>query len=239
MDQAEALIVILAFNEEESIEWVIRDVRDRMDAEILVVDDGSQDDTRDKALGAGARCISLAYNAGIGVAEQAGFMVAAQEGHRFIVRIDGDGQHDPGDLQVILDTLLEGDVDLVIGSRYIDGFRKDNGSMRRLGTRLLSWLVNRFTTYRITDATCGFRGYSRRAIEVFSEDYPDDFPEVEALMMSHRNGLRVREVPVNTLRRECGKSVIRPGVAVYYMSKVTLALMVARLRDLIGDGDRW
>jgi glycosyltransferase involved in cell wall biosynthesis len=163
-------------------------------------------------------------------------MISAKEGHDFIIRIDGDGQHDPADLQTILRTLVEDDADLVIGSRYCNGCDFDHSGMRRIGTRLLSWLVSRLTGYEVTDVTCGFRGYSRRAIEAFAEEYPDDFPEVEALMISHQRGLKAEEVPVKALQREHGESSIRPTTAIYYMSMATLAILVNKLRELLGAG---
>jgi glycosyltransferase involved in cell wall biosynthesis len=222
------LVVILAYNEEDSIATVVSEVRRCLDADVLVVDDGSEDGTRERALGSGARCISLPFNAGIGVAEQAGFQVAAEEG--YVIRMDGDGQHDPANLGQLLQVLREKRADLVIGSRYLNGRKEGDLSARLVGNRFLSWLVSRLTSFRITDATCGFRAYGRRAVEAFARDYPDDFPEVEALMMSELEGFTVEEVPISSLRRESGKSVINAGVAVYYMSKVTLAVAIRGLR---------
>ncbi|MEW6553599.1 MAG: glycosyltransferase family 2 protein [Actinomycetota bacterium] len=230
------LVVILAHNEEDSIERVVSEVRRELDAEVLVVDDGSEDGTRERAVRAGARCLSLAFNAGIGVAEQAGLQVAAEEGYDFVIRMDGDGQHDPADIPLLLESLREKQADLVIGSRYFNGRNGGGWSARLVGNRFLSWLVNRLTSYHITDATCGFRGYGRRALEAFARDYPDDFPEVEALMMSNLEGFTVEEVPIDSLRRESGKSVINTGVAVYYMSKVTLAVAICALRGRRGRG---
>jgi glycosyltransferase involved in cell wall biosynthesis len=224
------LVVILAYNEEDSIGSVVSEVRRELEADILVVDDGSKDGTRERAVRSGARCISLAFNAGIGVAEQAGLQVAAEEGYDFVIRMDGDGQHDASNLPLLREALQEKQADLVIGSRYLNGRESGGWSIRLVGNRFLSWLVSRLTSYHITDATCGFRGYGRRAVEAFARDYPDDFPEVEALMMSENKGFRVEEVPISSLRRESGKSVINAGVAVYYMSKVTLAVAISGLR---------
>jgi glycosyltransferase involved in cell wall biosynthesis len=229
-----ALVVILAYNEEHSIQEVIQRVRDSADVEILVVDDGSQDRTREKAVGAGVRCISLPINTGIGVAEQVGFMVAAEEGHDCLIRIDGDGQHDPQHLHLFLETLSQNGDDLVIGSRYVNGYKLDHSQMRRLGTRFLSWLVRCTSGVKVTDATSGYRGYSRHALEVFAEDYPDDFPEVEALMICHQRQLKVSEIFINAIQRESGDSVIRPTVATYYMSKVTLSILMNKLREFMG-----
>lgn len=231
-----ALVVILAYNEERSIQKVIERVRDSVDVDILVVDDGSIDCTRDKALKAGVRCISMPINTGIGVAEQVGFMVASEEGYDCVIRIDGDGQHDPQHLELFLDTLAQDGNDLVIGSRYVNGYKLDHSQMRRLGTRFLSWLVRITSGVKVTDATSGYRGYSRRALEVFAEDYPDDFPEVEALLICHHRQLEVEEVLINSIQRQSGNSVIRPTVAIYYMSKVTLSVLMNKLRELMGGG---
>lgn len=230
------LVVILAYNEEDSIGAVVCEVRRELEADVLVVDDGSEDGTCEKALQAGARCISLAFNAGIGVAEQAGLQVAAEEDYDFVIRMDGDGQHDAADITLLLDALQEKQADLVIGSRYHNGRERGGWSIRLVGNKFLSWLLSRLTSYHITDATCGFRGYGRRAVEAFARDYPDDFPEVEALMMSDLKGFRVEEVPISSRQRESGKSVINAGVAVYYMSKVTLGVAIGGLRGRRGRG---
>jgi glycosyltransferase involved in cell wall biosynthesis len=230
------LVVILAYNEEDSIGAVVDEVQHMVQADILVVDDGSEDDTRKKAIEAGARCISLAFNAGIGVAEQAGFQVAAEEGYDFVIRLDGDGQHDPAKTPLLLEALREDHADLVIGSRYVDGRNGERWSLRFVGNKFMSWLINRLTSYRITDATCGYRGYARRAIEAFACDYPDDFPEVEALMMSALQGFTIKEVPISSLQRESGESVMKADVAVYYMCKVTLAVAISKLRVKWGTG---
>ncbi len=225
-----ALVMILAHNEENSIGDVIAEVRSGVQADVLVVDDGSDDNTREKALEAGARCVSLAFNAGIGVAEQTGFQVADNEGYDLVVRMDGDGQHDPAGVPLFIASLNEGRADLVIGSRYLYGRGGEGLNIRVIGNRFLSWLVSQLTDYCITDATCGFRGYARPAIEAFADDYPDDFPEVEALMMCHHRGFRVEEISIDSLRRQSGESVINAGVAVYYMCKVTLAVAISGLR---------
>jgi glycosyltransferase involved in cell wall biosynthesis len=232
------LVAVLAYNEAEIIEKVIAAAKRALDAEILVIDDGSQDGTQAKALAAGVRCISLPVNAGIGVAEQVAFMVAAEEGFEALIRIDGDGQHPPEALPLIAATLAEEDADLVVGSRYVNGYRQPHGKLRRLGTRFLSAMLRASCGVAVTDATSGFRGYSRRAIEVFACDYPDDFPEVEAILDAGHMGMRVREVPMAALGREYGDSVIKPSVAVYYMSKVSLSIAVGVLRKLTGSHRR-
>ena len=156
---------------------------------------------------------------------------AYENGFELAVRVDGDGQHDPAQLGAVVDPVLRGEVDIAVGSRYLerrDGYR--SSATRRVGIRLLARTVSALTGQRITDPTSGFQALNRKAITLFAADYPHDYPEVEALVMLIRHRLRLKEVPVAMRPRAAGRSSIRALSSVYYMVKVLLALFVGSFR---------
>jgi glycosyltransferase involved in cell wall biosynthesis len=198
-----------------------------------VVDDGSTDRTGELAAAAGATVLQLPYNLGIGGGMQAGYIYAMENGYQVAVQVDGDGQHDPRQIKNLLEC-LEGnpDLNMVTGSRFLDpdgeGFR--SSAARRLGIRLFARILSLITRQRVTDPTSGFRLTDRRGIELFANDYPIDYPEVEAIMLMHTHRLRSCEVPVVMGPRLTGKSTISTPQSVYYMVKVLLAVFVALFR---------
>jgi glycosyltransferase involved in cell wall biosynthesis len=224
--------IVPAYDEEGAIGDVVAGVRalgPRFD--VVVVDDGSADGTAAAAAAAGATVIRLPYNLGIGAAVQTGFRFALERGYELAVRLDGDGQHDPVELPRLLGPLEAGEADIVTGSRFTDGndaYRPPLG--RRLGIVFFARLVSLLTRQRVTDTTSGFQALNRRAIALFAEDYPSDYPEVEATLLVLKHRLRLREVPVRMREREHGTSSITFVRSVYYMLKVTLALLVAMFR---------
>jgi glycosyltransferase involved in cell wall biosynthesis len=223
--------IVPALNEEACIGRVIEEIR-AFDAgfEIVVVDDGSGDRTADVARAHGARVIRLPFNLGIGGAVQTGFRYAFENGFELAVRVDGDGQHDPAELNAIIQPVLAGEADIAVGSRFAggDGYRPSRS--RRIGIRILAWAVSRLVRQRVTDTTSGFQALNRRGIQLFAADYPHDYPEVEATVMVHRHRLRLREVPVRMRERAGGRSSITAFRSVYYMAKVLLALFVGIFR---------
>ena len=223
--------IVPARNEEGSIEGVIEELR-AFDPEldVVVVDDGSADRTAELAAAAGAAVVSLPFNLGIGGAVQTGFRYALEHGFDIAVRLDGDGQHDPEELPVLLDPLLTGEADIVVGSRFAGeaGYRVP--VFRRIGTRLFARLVSLLVRQRVTDTTSGFQAVNRRGILLFASDYPHDYPEVEATVMVVKHRLRLTEVPVAMRERTSGRSSITALRSVYYMLKVTLALIVSVFR---------
>jgi glycosyltransferase involved in cell wall biosynthesis len=224
------LIIIPAYNEEGSIAAVVRNIRNHAgDADILVVNDGSQDRTARRAKESGAMVVSLPYNMGIGTAVQSGFLFAKEKGYHFAVQVDGDGQHPPSEIPKLLSALDNG-VDLAIGSRFVQPTEYRPTLTRSLGIKIFSFLVSLIVGKKIYDTTSGFRAASRKAVLLLTETYPHDYPEVEALITLHRNGMRFVEIPVEMNSRQAGKSSIGAKNAVYYMLKVTLAIFVAIIK---------
>jgi glycosyltransferase involved in cell wall biosynthesis len=228
------LAIVPAFEEEAAIGGVVAEIlaleHDPV-LDVLVVDDASGDATAETAATAGAAVVRLPYNLGIGGCVQTGFKAALEGGYDVVVRLDGDGQHDPAEIPKLLGPVLRDEADIVTGSRFVAG----DGSYRpplarRIGIVWFAWLVSALTRRRVTDTTSGFQALNRHALELFAVDYPSDYPEVESSLLIARRRLRSLEVQVSMREREHGRSSITLVGSVYYMLKVTLALLVAMAR---------
>lgn len=227
------LVIVPAFNEADSIGHVVETLRTHAPwADVAVLNDGSTDRTGSIAEAAGAMVLHLPYNVGIGAAVQTGFRFAYEQGYAVVVRIDGDGQHTPEAIARLVDTLLQGEVDVVTGSRYLEGNGYQSSFARRTGSRVLAGLLTRIAGYRITDPTSGFSACNQRAIRLFARRYPHDYPEPEAIVMLHRAGLRLREIPVLMKPRYGGRSSITRLRSAYYMIKVILSILIGLLRPV-------
>jgi glycosyltransferase involved in cell wall biosynthesis len=228
------IAIVPAFNEQDSVTQVIEEIRAfDPDFDIVVVDDGSVDATSAAAARLGAHVVRLPFNLGIGGAVQTGFRYAFENGFAIAVRVDGDGQHDPAQLGVLLAPVLADEADIVVGSRFTaDGGYRSSRS-RRVGITILAKTLSAIVGRRVTDPTSGFQALNRRAIALFAADYPHDYPEVEAALMVHKHQLRMTEVPVQMRERSAGRSSIGTLAAVYYMVKVLLALFVGLFRKNI------
>jgi glycosyltransferase involved in cell wall biosynthesis len=225
------LAIVPAYNEERSIDWVVRSIRETCPQfDVLVIDDGSTDATAAKAETAGAKVIVHPFNLGIGGAMQSGFRYAFRHDYDFAVQVDADGQHDPGEIGALAGVIAEHGIDMASGSRFLEdsGYRAPAG--RRLGIRIFSVVLSRLCGQAVTDPTSGFRLCNRRAIELFARDYPHDYPEVEAILMVNAHRLRMQEVPVRMHARRDGRSSITSGESMYYMIKVLLAIFVGLFR---------
>ena len=225
------LLVIPAFNEQASLGGLLTEIKALppiagVEIDAVVVDDGSSDRTQEVARANGARVLRLCRNLGIGGAVQAGIQLAHREGFDAAVQMDGDGQHPPSELHRLL--AAKGP-DLVVGTRYKDGEGFQSTLLRRLGS---GWLraILRMVGVKVSDPTSGFRLYGPRALRLFAESYPYDFPEPESLAMTRAAGLTVAEVSVAMRERQGGRSSISGITSIYYMFKVTLAVMLAYLR---------
>jgi glycosyltransferase involved in cell wall biosynthesis len=226
------LAIIPAFNEARNLPAVIEALR-RASPGVApcVIDDGSTDATAAVAHGLGATVLSLPVNLGIGGAVQTGYLFARDHGFDVAVQIDGDGQHDPAYLDAMLAPLREGRADLVIGSRFLGGDGFKSTFVRRAGIRYLSWFLRLRCGARVTDPTSGFRAANRAAIELFARAYPSDYPEPEAIAFACRGGLRAVEVPVRMFERAHGTSSITWARTLYYLVKVSLALVLLPIRS--------
>ncbi len=199
------VVVIPAYNEATALPALLAALgREVPDATACVVDDGSSDATADVAARSGAVVLRLPVNLGIGGAVQAGYLLARDRSADAAVQLDGDGQHDPAEIEALLGPLRRGEADLVVGSRFLapGGFRST--AARRVGIRYLSWFLRLRCGVRVTDPTSGFRAANRAAIQLFARAYPSDYPEPESIAVAHRAGLRVVEVPVRMRERAHG-----------------------------------
>jgi hypothetical protein len=231
---ARSLAVVPALNEGVTVGAVVDSIHMAApDFDVLVVDDGSNDDTARIAEEHGARVLRHPFNLGIGGAVQSGFQFAAEHGYDYMVQVDGDGQHDPGEIRKLRSAMEEGGcVDVAVGSRFLTKEHKYPAPIsRRTGIHLFAFVLSRLVDGRVSDPTSGFRLYNRRAIELFARDYPHDFPEVEAVLMLHHHRLTMRETPVRMFQRGGGASSLQgSGKSAYYMIKVMLALFVGLAR---------
>lgn len=226
------LIIIPAYNEGQVIAGVVEEIhRQSMALDVLVVNDGSRDNTAQMAESAGAIVITLPTNLGIGGAVQTGYRYAEQYGYDIAVQLDGDGQHNPQDLINVISPVLNGSVDMAVGSRYVAKTAYKSSTMRRIGMIVLSGTVRLILGYPVKDTTSGYRAVNRRIIELFSHHYPTDYPEPESLVFLHRNGYRIREVSVDMREREAGRSSITPFKSMYYMIKVLLSMGINAIRS--------
>lgn len=221
------LIIIPAHNEEESLPALLEEVR-RCGHDALILNDASSDATEQVAKNAGFPVLSLPVNLGIGGGVQTGFMYALRNGYDIVVQIDGDGQHDPAQLDTIIDPIIAGRADCVIGSRYmpeaIDGGYKTPFA-RRMGMYFSTGILYMATGLRINDTTSGFRALNRAAFGFFATEYPVDHPEAEALLLLHQANFRILERPVKMRCRAGGQSLFTFFRAMLYPLRVIVGFM--------------
>lgn len=224
--EPKVLIVIPAYNEADNILNTVRGVVEH-GYDYVVVNDGSRDATLEVCRSNGLNVLDLPMNLGIGGAVQAGHKYAQRFGYDIDIQLDGDGQHDPAYLDMLVREVKSG-ADLVIGSRFLektDGFQST--FMRRVGIAWLSTMLKICTGYRVSDPTSGFRACGRRAIDLFCASYPVDYPEPESIAVAIKSGLSVKEVSVEMRERQGGTSSIGGLTSVYYMLKVSIAILIA------------
>lgn len=225
------LAILPAYNEEESLGAVLAALGHAAPGiDVVVVDDGSRDRTREVARAAGVQVLALPFNLGIGGAVQTGYQYARDRGYDVAVQVDADGQHLPSELSKLLEPLARGEADLVAGSRFAAGGAYPSSLPRRAGIWYFAWLLTAVLGRRVTDPTSGFRAANRRVIDLFAGEYPTDYPEVDSLVLLHRRGLRSREVPVTMAPRQGGKSSISWFRSLYYMAKVSLSVVIQVVR---------
>lgn len=230
---ARVLVVVPAWNEHEALPGVIAELRQAVPgADVLVVDDGSTDDTSGVANRAGAEVLTLPFNLGVGGAMRAGFTYALRHGYDVAVQVDADGQHNPADVPTLVAALAEQEADIVIGARFAGVGDYQARGPRRWAMSLLSRVLSRVARTRLTDTTSGFKAIGRRAIRLFAADYPAEYlgDTVEALVVASRAGLRIRQVPVAMRPRAGGTPSHSPLKATVFLARAGLALITALAR---------
>lgn len=228
-----ALIIVPAYNEEANLAGVIDGIRATVPwADIAVVNDGSTDATSEVARSKGVVLLNLPFNLGIGGAVQTGYVFACEHEYDIAIQIDGDGQHDPSYVPVLLYPLRMDTADLVIGSRFVGPTSFRSNLARRMGIGWFARVVSFLIGQRVTDTTSGFRAANRLAIQLFATAYPQDYPEPESIIIAHRAGLRIQEVPAEMRERQGGRSSIDLWRSVYYVIKVTLAILMSAIRPI-------
>lgn len=230
---SDTLVIIPAYNEADGIVAVIESIRTAVpSADILVVNDGSRDETAAMAEKAGAIVLSHSFNMGYGVTIQTGYKYAYAKGYEYLVQIDGDGQHDPSFIAELLAPVKNGDVDFAIGSRFLwfDSYRPSFS--RRLGILFFRKLVTVIIGRSITDPTSGFQAFNRSVVKFFSTDvFPCDYPDADMLITLNLAGFRMRELPVRMFANPSGKTMHSGIKPLYYMFKMCLSIVVTLLRN--------
>jgi len=226
-----SLVIIPAYNESENIKNTVQTLMEKAPQfDYVVVNDHSKDDTLKILQENHINYINLPTNLGIGGAVQTGYQYAYENGYDMAVQVDGDGQHDPAYLSQLVETMQKEDADMVIGSRFINKEGFQSSFARRVGINYFSHLIKQLTGKTITDPTSGFRLANRRVIALFAQDYPRDYPEPESIVALLKRGLKVVEAPVVMKERQGGQSSIRLQNSIYYMIKVTIAILIENMR---------
>jgi glycosyltransferase involved in cell wall biosynthesis len=225
------LVIVPAFNERQSVGKLAHRLQRALPQfDVLVIDDGSTDDTL-RQVPAHAAVVSLPFNLGIGGAMQTGYRYAALHGYDVAIQVDGDGQHRPGEVRRLVDRLIRSNSDMVVGSRFLGDGRYKQSVSRSVGIGILSTLIRLLSGLPITDCTSGFRVINRRVIQAFAHWYPDDYPEPEVILLLHRSGFKVTELGVKMRQRRAGMTSIPLMRGLFYVLKVTTALLLDMARD--------
>lgn len=229
-------MILPAFNEEENILQTVAQIRTYEPppdvwVDCLVINDGSADNTAAVCRCNGVPCLTLIQNLGIGGAVQTGYLYAVDKGYDIAVQFDGDGQHDILSLSTLIAPIIEGTSDFVVGSRFLDDTSAFRSTLLcRIGIRFLSTIIRVVTHIRLTDVTSGYRAAGRSALRFLSEYYPADYPEPESIVSLYKSGFRITKVPVNMFKRAHGRSTIDFGKSIYFMLKVSFAILCAGIQ---------
>lgn len=226
------LIIIPAYNEQDNIINVIQDImNDASSYDYIIINDGSTDHTKKILQENKFNYINMPVNMGIGVAVQTGYKYAYEKGYDIVIQFDGDGQHRAKYISEMVRIISDNKADMVIGSRFVDKQGYQSTFLRRLGIKYFKFLIWFISGISITDSTSGFRACNRKIIELFTNYYPQDYPESESIMSINRKNLKISEIPVQMQKRNGGKSSIGSAHSVYYMVKVTLAIMIDNIKS--------
>lgn len=229
------LIIIPAYNEELNICKEINEITQKApEYDYLIVNDCSNDSTEAVCIENNYNYISFPANLGIGGAVQAGYRYALRKGYDIVIQQDGDGQHDPGFISQVIKPIVEGECDITIGSRFIENEGFQSSWTRRLGIKFLSKLIKICSGARVLDVTSGYRAVNRKYVEFYAKRYAQDYPEPEAIVTASLDGAKIKEVPVTMRERENGTSSINFKRSIYYMIKVSTAIIIQRLSCVKG-----
>lgn len=220
------LIIVPAYNEEQAIVGTVQQLEQFDEYDYVVINDGSTDRTKEILEAHNFSHVTLPLNLGIGGAVQTGFRYAERFGYDYAIQLDADGQHDPEDLHHLVAEMKKRDVDMLIGSRFLEKSNYKGSWTRRVGILYFNYLLRLIARVNITDPTSGYRIVNRRVIEWFAKDYPVDYPEVEVIVKLARKGFKVEETKVEMNARQGGASSITPRKSVYYMAKVTFFSLI-------------
>jgi hypothetical protein len=220
------LVIVPAYQEEANISRVLKDIQEHLpESDILVINDGSTDQTAARARALGIRVLDLPYNMGIGAAVQTGFRYAYNRDYDQVLQIDGDYQHPAREAPRLLEVLRERPADMVIGSRFIQPTGYQGSWLRRLGNRMFQWVNSLVIGQNIRDNTSGFRAYSRQAVALLAHTYLGEYPEPESISFLKSRGCTIVEIPVQMRRRTRGASSITPLRSIYYMVRVLVSIL--------------
>ena len=236
---ADSLVCIPAFNEERRLPETLRELVPLLPpgCDLVVIDDGSRDDTRGAASRAGVECLSLPIHLGYGGALQTGYKLALARGHSHLIQMDADGQHAPESLSLLLEPLRAGAADFVIGTRFHPGCDYSSPFLREVGRRFFAGICRLLSGFNLKDPTSGFKGFNRTTLKLLSRDgFPMDYPDADVFMMLHYAGIRIREVDI-TMRppREAGSmhdGILHPA---RYLAKMLLSIFMTILRNIGGS----
>ena len=224
------LLIIPAYNEAENIEKVVNNlIKNYPQYDYVIVNDGSRDETEEICLKNHYQVLNLPLNLGIGGAVQTGYRYALKNHYDIAIQIDGDGQHDIAYVEKLIEPIISGDADITIGSRFIEKEGFQSSTTRRMGISFLSGLIHLLCFQKVRDVTSGFRAVNKKFIKLYAENYPSDYPEPEAIVAAIMHRGKIIEVPVIMKERAGGSSSINLRRSVYYMIKVTLAILVCRI----------
>lgn len=229
------LVIIPAYNESESIVNTVRNIQKKApEFDYIVINDCSKDATLEVLKENNINHLNLPVNLGIGGAVQTGYKYALEKGYDVAVQVDGDGQHDPSYLNKLAEAMISQQADMIIGSRFIENQGFQSTFMRRIGISYFTKMIKILTGKTITDPTSGFRMANREVIKIFSKEYPRDYPEPESIVALLRLNKKVAEIPVEMRERQGGESSIKLSNSIYYMIKVSLAILVecSRKREI-------
>ncbi len=226
-------IIIPAFNEGKNIATVIEGIRKHTDADIIVINDGSRDNTATQAKKAGAYVISHPFNMRYGVALQTGYKFALKNGYDLLLQMDGDGQHLPSSIPIFFDMLEKGECDVLVGSRFLGLGGYHPGILKTIGIGLFKVIIRIMNGERITDPTSGYQCMNRKVFSIFTDDsFPCDYPDTNVIIRLHRMGFIVKELPVNMQPNPEGRSMHRGAFKIiYYFFTMSLSIFITMISD--------